>query len=59
MLPRFDGRHLLEQIFADDESHGCQEADDADLEAELARERIVVVQTIVFLGGLIDSPALR
>lgn len=59
MLPRFDGRHLLEQILANDESHGCEEANDADLDAELARKRIVVVQTIVFFGSLIDSPALR
>lgn len=59
VFPCFDGGHLLEEVFASHETHGCQEANHANRYTVIASRRISVVQTDIFLGFRVNAPALR
>ena len=58
MFPCFDGGHLLEKVFASNETHGCQEANHANRYAVIACRRIIVVQADIFLCVRVNTPAL-
>ena len=57
MFPRLDARHLIKEVFANQESNGGEEGDDSDSVGELAR-CVRVVDDAVLLPLHVGLPGL-
>ena len=57
MFPRLDARHLIKEVFANQESNGGEEGDDSDSVGELAR-CVRVVDDAVLLTIHVGLPGL-